>query len=764
MSDYASELAELMPEKAIAPRQGIGINVRRLLKLRGRLMALVFIALFLPVMAAIWVLVPKYYVAVGNVKFKATSPQILGGEGRALTGTSYDIFVNTQIEYITGPAFVDVLLRDAELQQKLPRIVRLPNARAHIMEHLEAEIVPRTELVTLTYRDEDRDAALLMMNKILETYEAELRREVLDRGGYARKTLEERLETVMKELEEDQKRIADERAARGIPVGEVPGQEPVETESIRMNLAQAEADLSRAEIALEQTRKLQGEVDRFLAEYEANPANPIYAMGVEEKVSAHPSVVFLVEQLAQQQQEFSVLEDRYVEGAPQVAVKQRELAALEAKVEGARAQARGEALRSVAAQYGYDLERAEAEIQEARTRRDKFLASLAEYETKAVARSQGLAVIQEMERQAEEKRGRIQQMRNELFRIDLESNAPAQVTPERSAWADHRPDYRQRIKYAAVALFAAFLISLVSGVVLEMNDQNIRSSEDVAYVTKLPVIANIAHAVEDRLPDHVRVGSIAQEYPDSYSADEFRRAAARIIAPDGGVGIKSCMVTSASRGDGKTIVACNLAIVLARAGRRVLLVDLDSHNPGVERTFGLRPSVGLAELLSGEPLRHDPDQATDIENLYVLGPGLNNRELLSRLASREMSDFLAGAEEVFDHVIVDAPAVLLMSEARLLAPMVDGVVVVIGAGVTSFGMLRRCLRTIEETNGRVLGLVLNGLRQSPFGYLRRNLAMYYDEGPGCPRRTVVPGPARQRSSSGQSIVLLRDASRSDPEV
>jgi len=386
MSEYASELAELMPEKAVAPRQGIGINVRRLFKLRGRLMALTFFVLFLPALAAIWLLVPKFFVAVGNVKFKATSPQILGGEGRALTGSSYDIFVNTQIEYLTGPSFVDVVLRDAELQQKLPSITRLPNARAYIMEHLAAEMVPRTELVTLSYRDEDRDAALLLMNKILATYESELRREILDRGGYARKTLEERLEALLKEFEEDQRRIAEERSARGIPAGEVPGQEPVETESIRTNLAQAESDLARAEVALEHSRKLQEELNGFIAEYEADPSKPVYAMGVEEKVSAHPSVTFMVEQVAQLQQEFSAMEDRYVEGAPQVAVKRRELEALDAKVESARAQARGEALRSVASEYGYDLERTEGEIQEARARRDKFLAALAEYETKAVSR------------------------------------------------------------------------------------------------------------------------------------------------------------------------------------------------------------------------------------------------------------------------------------------------------------------------------------------------------------------------------------------
>lgn len=109
-----------------------------------------------------------------------------------------------------------------------------------------------------------------------------------------------------------------------------------------------------------------------------------------------------------------------------------------------------------------------------------------------------------------------------------------------------------------------------------------------------------------------------------------------------------------------------------------------------------------------------------------MGPGMDSAELGSQLASRDMIKILEWAEEAFDHVIVDTPPALFMSEAKLLAPLVDGVIVVVGVGVSTLGMVRRCLRDMEQIGAVVLGVVLNGVRRTRGGYMRDNLALYYD--------------------------------------
>ena len=105
-----------------------------------------------------------------------------------------------------------------------------------------------------------------------------------------------------------------------------------------------------------------------------------------------------------------------------------------------------------------------------------------------------------------------------------------------------------------------------------------------------------------------------------------------------------------------------------------------------------------------------------------------------------MLRFMEWAEEEFDHVIMDTPPALLMSDAKLLAPLVDAVVIVVGVGVSTTGMVRRCLREMELVGANMVGVVLNGLRSTRGGYLKHNMKLYkaYAEegGNGRARRDV----------------------------
>lgn len=757
-----AELAELTPDTTVAPQQGVGINVSRLLKLRGKLMLLVFFVVFLPACVYALLFVPEQYVAEARIEFKASPQTIMGGD-RGFTGNTYEIFVNTEIDYLKSPAFMNRVMENETLIQQHPELLRRPDARYLLLKNTEVGMVRATQVVMMTYSDEVRERALHVMSAMLHEYKEVLQTRAEELGSATRSALERQIAQITTQIRELRERIIALRTREKLPAGAQPGADTVETESIRINLAQAEADLTRTENALTQARQLKERAEGLLEQYGGNPGREIYALGVEAQVTEHPSVTFLEEQLAQEQQEFAVVEDRYVDGAPQLRVAERELSLLRERVESQRAEVRGDILRSLVAQYEFDIEAAVNEVEEARQRRDRFLDLLADEKEKALSRSDAYDEIESLEADLANRQNQLQLLKDQLLTLDIEEQAPAQVIPAEEPWAAASPDYTARIKMAMIGLFVAFMLSVGLGVGLELTDQGIRSGEDVKYVTRLPVLAGVPHAEEDRLPGDVRPETVAGDYPDSMTADEYRRAAARVLAPGaGGPEVRSCLVVGPSRGEGRTTVACNLAIVLAQADRRVLLVDLDAHNPKVERSFGLHAGAGLAELLSGAPLPHDPDQATAYDNLYVIGPGLNARELLSRLASREMSDFLAGAEEVFDHVIVDTPASLLMAEARLLAPKVDGVLLVVGAGVSSFGMLRRTIRGIEESGGRLLGILLNQLRQSPFGYLRRNMRQYYDESHGHPRHTVAPRPVSARGGGrGEASVML---TRGDDDI
>ncbi|MBI1318571.1 MAG: AAA family ATPase [Candidatus Hydrogenedens sp.] len=735
------DLRELMPDTAAGvhePLQGVGVNVRRLFKLRGRLMAIILLAIAIPSAAAILFFVPQDYVATADIEFKASNPTIMLAQSGSASGTpAYESFVNTQIKLITGYTILSRVLQDEEVRNLPVFRGREGDALSRTMKRIEAEVQNRTELVTFTYRDEDRETARFMLDKIMTRYGDYLAEQEREQGERRRGILKDQEQVLSRSLELQRNEVAQMRKEQGVPVSTNVGLDPVETESNRINLAQAEADISTAQTALKQTERLRDRVSDLLAEHHGSPGSPIFALNVEEKVLANPSVTLLLEQLAVVQQEFSALTETYVDNAPQLEVKRQELNGVEAELEKVKMQARADALQSLLGQYEYETTVHESDLSDAQQRREKFAALLEDQREENLSRAGAIAEIEAMERRIDDTRENLRQLRNTLLSIDIESNAPARANILGQATVTDTPDQTERIKYILVMLFIAVLVSLMTGLAIEQLDQNIRSAEDVGYVTGLPILASIAHTAEDRLPGDVNVATVTEDYPDSYTTDEFRRTVGRILSvTPGREPIKTCIIASPARGDGKTTLACNMAIVMAQAGRRVLLVDVDSRTPSVEERFGLTPGAGLAELLLGEDVPHDPARKTPHANLHVIGPGLRSNGLIERIASREMEDFLAGAEEVFDQIIIDTPASLLMSEAKLLAPICDAIVVVSGAGVSSFGMLRRTLRVLTESRGNVLGIVVNAVRHAPGGYMRRNISQYYAQDRGHQRATT----------------------------
>jgi len=329
--------------------------------------------------------------------------------------------------------------------------------------------------------------------------------------------------------------------------------------------------------------------------------------------------------------------------------------------------------------------------------------------------------------QIEERLWGVQQ---EIYKAEVESKRPPRVNrPSEGAMAPVRPDHGKQMKLAFLAIVAAGGLGLGAGLLREMTDQQLHGSEDVTYVTHLPVLAAIPHTTADRLPSGTAAPMVSREFPNSTSAEEFRRILSRIIyPPEGAVEIKTILVTSPAKGDGKTSLACNLATALAQANRRVLVVDVSARRPGVERAFGLDPGLGLTEVLAGECTADEAVQHTEIPGVVVMGPGMRDRDLTGKLASRQALEFFEQAEDLFDHVIIDTPPCLLMSDAKLLAPVMDGVVMVVGVGVSTTGMMRRCLMDFQQGGAHVLGIVVNGVRPTRGGYLRRNLADFYSYG------------------------------------
>jgi polysaccharide biosynthesis transport protein len=209
-------------------------------------------------------------------------------------------------------------------------------------------------------------------------------------------------------------------------------------------------------------------------------------------------------------------------------------------------------------------------------------------------------------------------------------------------------------------------------------------------------------------------------------ADAFGSLRTAILLEADASAARSLLLTSAQPGEGKTTVCINLALSLARLGVRVLLVDADIRRPSVHRALGLSASAGLVDALqTGASWRSRvrPNVSPGVDLLPAGIPPSTPSELLSSPAMRLV---VAEAQTLYDFVLIDSPALLpSVADTRILARLVDGVVVVVRSGTTPREILGRVLRQVPN----LTGVVLNGVEQRHFpAYYRADVPTLGDVG------------------------------------
>ncbi|MDD5044341.1 MAG: polysaccharide biosynthesis tyrosine autokinase [Candidatus Omnitrophica bacterium] len=297
-----------------------------------------------------------------------------------------------------------------------------------------------------------------------------------------------------------------------------------------------------------------------------------------------------------------------------------------------------------------------------------------------------------------------------------------------------------------LGLVLGFIIAFVS----ESLDTSIGTIEDVESVTKLTVLGvipsikgepkeiearekNILNKILIYLFPHKKttrdeyyVRLIAHYEPKSVVAESYRTIRTNIRL---GAGRKTILITSTGPQEGKTTVLVNLGLVIAQTGAKTLLVSTDLRRPAINRTFGLKQELGFAEVVTKAAKLDDAllnisdimlgDSGLDkvmhtpgMDNIWILPSGRIPTNPAELLESKETDNLISELKQRFDFILFDSPPVLPVTDAALLAPRVDGVIIVYEAGRTAREALLRAKVQIESTGAKVLGVVLNHIRSS----------------------------------------------------
>ncbi|MEJ1178637.1 polysaccharide biosynthesis tyrosine autokinase [Pseudarthrobacter sp. CCNWLW217] len=328
------------------------------------------------------------------------------------------------------------------------------------------------------------------------------------------------------------------------------------------------------------------------------------------------------------------------------------------------------------------------------------------------------------------------------------------VTPAIAPAAPAAPNTRLNL---VIGVLAGLGVGLAFAVVRTTMDTKVRGEADVRRATEAPILGGISYD-----GDATKRPLLTQSPPQSRRAESFRQIRTNIQFAHVSHRSKTVLVTSSLPGEGKSTTATNLAIAMAQAGQSVVLVDADLRRPSVNEYLGLERNAGLTTALIGQGDLDDLLQPWGDENLFVLTSGQippNPSELLGSIA---MKNLIARLEATFDAVVIDAPPLLPVTDAAVLAHQVGGVVLVIGSSKVKLPDLKKSIGALNLVEADLLGVVLNLLpAKGPdaYTYSYSSYDAKADAEPEYAREHTAESGLDRNASGGFESSLLRSRSQ-----
>ncbi len=265
--------------------------------------------------------------------------------------------------------------------------------------------------------------------------------------------------------------------------------------------------------------------------------------------------------------------------------------------------------------------------------------------------------------------------------------------------------------YIVLAAIVAMSVALGAACFIEYLDDSIRTPEDVSHALGLGTLGLIGQF------DAEQEKPIIAARPHSVTAEAFRVLATNVRLASMDSHLRTIVVTSPAPEDGKSAVTANLAIAMAGAGLRVLVVDADLRSPRQATLFGVNRDQGLTDAL----WQGDTDcysRSIEVEGVRVLASGKLPLDPVGVISSPRMKKLLDNLAQQADLVIVDSPPVLAVADTTILAAGADGVLLVVRAGRTGRQPARRAVEALRQARTPVLGVVLNGAADQSERYYR----------------------------------------------
>jgi polysaccharide biosynthesis transport protein len=301
-----------------------------------------------------------------------------------------------------------------------------------------------------------------------------------------------------------------------------------------------------------------------------------------------------------------------------------------------------------------------------------------------------------------------------------ESQNISTITQVEPAVPDYSPVSPQVLRNTLLGALVGLLLGVGVVFLMDFLDDTLRSPDQITEKLGLPVLAVISHFnTEPGKP-------ITESHPRSPVSEAFRTLRTNVQYTSVDHPLNTLLVTSSDSSEGKTTVAVNLSVVLAQGGNRVTLIDADMRHPSIHKRMDNPNRSGLSSLfVQGDATLNGSVQKTRIENLALVTAGDMPPNPSELLGSHKMDQILVQLKGVSDILVIDSPPIMAVTDAAILGPKVDGVLLIVEPGKTKLAAARHTVEQLQRVGSNILGVVLNNL---DMGSARYGYRYYYYKG------------------------------------
>jgi polysaccharide biosynthesis transport protein len=276
-----------------------------------------------------------------------------------------------------------------------------------------------------------------------------------------------------------------------------------------------------------------------------------------------------------------------------------------------------------------------------------------------------------------------------------------------------------------LGVLVGLMLSIGLVFLIEYLDDRIRSPDQIDKILKLPLVGLIAR-MGNGYHGTGKHRLIAVREPRSPIVEAFRSLRTNIQFAGIDQPIRTLLLTSAGPAEGKSTIAANLAVVMAQAGLKVVLVDCDLRRPTQHKQFAQVNRAGLTDIILRDPTQWvGVTVPSGVPNLSLVLSGALPPNPSELLGSKRMKQFLEYLQQICDVTIIDAPPLLPVTDALVLAPLTDGVVMVVDYGTTRIGEAAHGKAQLDQSGARILGAVMNKIPLRRRGYSYYYYQRYY---------------------------------------